>query len=206
LTILQKRLIFSPCSLKGGVMTSGQSCLVVFGIFALSLAYFYTMVSRQNKNQKTQGGVRKILDIFFAFLVMGSVEELVFRSLLVLSFQSMTTTAWISLSISSFFFGLAHIPNGISYVHKTLQKIELGNKSDEEFAMAHLRTEKDRLRMLLWGTFSATQSMAFGMVYGYAGIMTQSLLISLVMHLAWNFLLLGFDSIIRYIRRPRTCT
>ena len=128
-------------------------------------------------------------------LVLGALifaptsEELVFRGLLLVAFDSLTTHAWTWIIITGILFGLAHIPSrGVSR-GEVIKARENGEHESDD-----IRKEKKRIYALNpWKyrrikIFKAVQSSCTGILFGYIAVYNQSIWSSVGAHFLWNLL------------------
>lgn len=185
-------------------MTPGYSCLIVLSIpilVCVTIWMFKTSIAPILDTTKPAVLKTNILAITILLFVFVPLEELLFRSWLILYFQSMISETWVWLTISSFIFGLMHIRNGIATATRMTPKNNGPDETDEQYALRYQENRDFEYRCILFGTIAFTTTFSLGMILGYIGIKFQSLLIPFAIHLGYDFLLMGINIIYHHLKK-----
>ena len=119
-----------------------------------------------------------------------AVEELIFRAPLIIIFDSISSTAWYGILISSLLFGLAHF-----FGKKVSMSDLFSARENNENESDDVQAETDRIHkklgkiILARRIFHVFVTFLAGIVFGYYGIVYQSIWVSFGLHSLWNLIM-----------------
>jgi membrane protease YdiL (CAAX protease family) len=164
-------------------------CIVISGFAHLILSRVARYINTRTKNDPEWIKKNKIKTFWMvsipAFLIWAPFfEELIFRGVLVVCFESVTLWAFVAIVVSAALFAYAHKSSVIEYHEQAYEKENLEDKTIEELLKD--REELDRkikrdFRKKFFWTFVG------GLIFGLTGVYSQSIYASVFFHFAWNF-------------------